>query len=111
MIGDGVGASSGEGAPAWTFPVNTPLGLATDAFGNLFVTSSTAVRLLPADTNGVVDGSGAVQTIYGAAPRDTFPAYATSCLTGIAVVDDVTVHATDACSGLLVELWRQPVGP
>ena len=108
VLGDGVAASSGEGAPAWTFPVNDPRGLAVDAFGNLFVTSSTAVRLLPADDDGVVDGTGAVQTIYGAAPRDTFPAFATACLTGIAVIDAETVHTTDACSGLLVELWRQP---
>ena len=111
MLGDGVAASSGEGAPAWTFPVNAPAGLATDVRGNLFVTSSTTVRLLPADDAGVVDGDGAVQTIYGAAPRDTFPALATSCLTGVAVIDATTVHTTDACTGLLVELARQPVAP
>jgi cysteine-rich repeat protein len=111
VLGDGVAASSGEGAPAWAFPVNDPRGLATDAFGNLFVTSSTAVRLLPADAAGLVDGSGPVQTIYGAAPRDTFPAFATACLTGVAAVDAETVHATDACSGMLIELWRQPAPP
>jgi cysteine-rich repeat protein len=111
VLGDGVAASSGEGAPAWTFPVNGPRGLAVDALGNLFVTSSTAVRLLPANGSGVVDGSGPVQTIYGTAPRDEFPASATSCLTAIVVVDAETVHTTDACSGLLVELWRQPVAP
>ncbi len=109
VLGDGVAASSGEGAPAWTFPVNDPRGLAVDTRGNLFVTSTTTVRLLPADAAGSVDGSGAVQTIYGAAPRDDFPAAATACLTAIAVVDAETVHTTDSCSGLLVELWRQPV--
>ena len=109
VLGDGVAASSGEGFPAWTFPVNDPRGLALDGHGNLLVTSSTAVRLLTATADGVVDGLGAVQTIYGQVPRDTFPAYATSCLTGIAVVDADTVHAVDACSGLLIELWRQPL--
>ena len=64
-----------------------------------------------AAADGVVDGQGAVQTIYGAAPRTTFPALATSCLTGLVVVDDHTVQTTDACSGLLVELRLQPVAP
>ncbi|HVK84310.1 MAG TPA: hypothetical protein VM513_09385 [Kofleriaceae bacterium] len=108
VLGDGVPASSGEGQPASTFPVDTPLGLACDGRGNLFVTSSQAVRLLPADAAGVVDGTGPVQTIYGAAPRDTFPASVTSCLTGIAVVDDTHVQVTDACAGMLVELAREP---
>ena len=113
VLGDGVAASSGQGAPAWTFPVDAPMGVACDAAGNVYATSSTAVRLLPAAmtldaTTGEVDGSGPVQTIYGAAPRDTFPASATACLTGITVVDATTVWTTDACAGLLVELWRQP---
>ncbi len=111
VLGDGVAASSGEGAPAWTFPVDDPRGLTTDALGNLYVTSTTTVRLLAADDDGIVDGNGAVQTIYGAAPRATFPAYATSCLTGIAVVDAETVRTTDRCSGLYVELSRQAVAP
>ncbi len=111
VLGDGVAASSGDGVPAWTFPVDAPAGLACDATGNLYVTSSSTVRLLPADADGVVDGQGAVQTIYGAAPRTTFPALATSCLTGLAVVDDHTVQTTDACSGLLVELRLQPASP
>jgi hypothetical protein len=50
-------------------------------------------------SDGVVDGSGPVQTIYGAAPRDTFPALATSCLTGIAALDATHVQVTDACAG------------
>jgi hypothetical protein len=114
VLGDGVAASSGQGRPARIFPVDTPAGLACDAAGNLFVTSRTTVRLLPAaispiDTVGVVDGSGDVQTIYGAVPRHTYPASVTSCLTGILAVDDATVYATDSCTGVLVELWRQPL--
>lgn len=107
VVGDGVAASSGEGAPATTFPVHAPAGLACDAANNLFVTSSTAVRLLPS-TNGGVDGTGPVQTIYGAAPRDEFPARVTTCLTGIAIIDATTVHATDSCTGVLVELKLTP---
>ncbi len=109
VLGDGVAASSGEGAPARTFPVDAPRGLACDAFGNLFVTSSTAVRLLAATGDGIVDGTGAVSSIYGAPPRDAFPANATSCLTGVAVVDGATVQVTDACTGLFIELRRAPI--
>lgn len=105
VVGDGVPASSGEGAPSSTFPIHAPAGLACDALGNLFVTSSTTIRLLPADDSGVVDGSGRVMTIYGEAPR-TFPASVTSCLTGIASVDATTVRALDSCTGLLVELHQ-----
>jgi cysteine-rich repeat protein len=109
VLGDGVPASSGEGAPSRTFPVDGPRGLACDAAGNLFVTSTTTVRLLPASTTGEVDGGGAVQTIYGAPPRDAFPASITSCLTGVAVTGPTTVQVTDACTGLLVDLTRTTV--
>jgi hypothetical protein len=108
VLGDGVAASSGEGRPATTFPVHSPLGLACDAIGNLFVTSSTTVRLVPADASGVVDGSGEVQTIYGGPSAATFPASVTRCLTGLAVIDATTVEVIDSCTGLLVALHRQP---
>lgn len=116
-FGGGVAASAGQGRPAFEFPVDTPAGLATDTFGNVYVTSRTVVRLLAADAAGVVDGSGAVTTVFGAPPRDTYPASIASCLTGVAVVDAApgevsdTVQVTDACTGLLIELWRQPVTP
>jgi cysteine-rich repeat protein len=106
VLGDGVPASSGEGAPARTFPVDGPRGLACDTFGNLFVTSRTAVRLLAASDAGVVDGSGPVTTIYGAPPRTTFPSTVTSCLTGLAAIGPTSLRFTDACTGLVVELDR-----
>lgn len=108
VLGDGTAASSGEGGPATTFPVDKPLGLVCDATGNLFVTSTSTVRLLPANASGVVDGTGEVQTIYGRAPADTFPESVSRCLTGIAVVDAATVAITDACAGVFVSLHRQP---
>jgi sugar lactone lactonase YvrE len=107
VLGDGTAASSGQGAPASTFPVNAPLGLACDPFGNLLVTSTSTVRLVAADDAGVVDGTGVALTVYGASPRDTFPASVTRCLTGLAVVDAATVQVTDTCTGILVELRRE----
>ncbi|MGE0871483.1 MAG: hypothetical protein AB7P03_23185 [Kofleriaceae bacterium] len=106
VLGVGVPASSGEGFPAFRFPVDAPLGLACDGIGNLFVSSTTTVRLVPADPAGVVDGTGPVQTIYGAPPRDSFPASVTTCLTGLLVIDATTIQVVDACTGLLVELRR-----
>jgi hypothetical protein len=103
----GVPASSGEGSPAHTFPVDNPRGLGCDGFGNLYVTSTTTVRMLPASDAGVVDGLGSVQTIYGRPPRDTFPATVTTCLTGLAVIGPTSVQIADACTGLLVELDRR----
>ncbi len=108
VLGTGGVASSGEGSPASGFPVNTPRGLACDPSGNLFVSSTTTVRMLPADASGVVDGAGVVRTIYGGPPRDSFPANVTSCLTGVAVVDASTIQVADSCTGLVVELRHEP---
>ncbi len=109
VLGDGTAASSGEGSPAWTFPVEEPRGLMCDAFGNLYVTSTSTVRMLPATDAGVVDGEGPVQSIYGAPPRADFPASISECLTGLFVTPDDHVFVTDSCEGLFVELWREPM--
>lgn len=108
VLGDGTKASSGEGAPAHTFPVDAPGGLACDDHGNLFVTSTTAVRLLPARDDGIIDGSGEVQTIYGAPPRTSFPSSVTRCLSGLVVPSATTVQVADRCTGLVVALERVP---
>jgi len=106
VLGDGTAASSGQGFPAWTFPVDTPLGLDCDDSGNLIVSSRTAVRLVSADDAGVVDGSGTVTSIFGAPPRDMFPASDSSCITAVQVLDATRVHVTDSCTGMLIELER-----
>ncbi|HTR54449.1 MAG TPA: DUF4215 domain-containing protein [Kofleriaceae bacterium] len=106
VLGDGSLSSAGDGAPASTFPVDTPLGVSCDVYGNVMVTSTASLRLLAADDNGTVDGTGAVHTIYGGAGATSFPANATSCLTGVAVVDSVTLRLVDSCTGLLLQLVR-----
>ena len=107
VLGVGLGASFGEGAPAANFPVDAPLGLACDPHGNLVVTSGATVRLVEAGAGGVVDGAGAVETIYGG-DRKAFPASVTGCLSGLAVVDATTVQVSDRCTGMVVELRRAP---
>jgi sugar lactone lactonase YvrE len=106
VLGDGSQSSSGEGAPSSSFPIDEPQNLACDPVGNVFATSTTAVRMLLADSQGSVDGSGAVRTIYGLPPRDSFPSSVTRCLAGIAVLDATTVQVTDSCTGILVGLHR-----
>lgn len=109
ILGDGTPSSSGDGAPARTLPIEGPRGLTVDAFGNLIATTPTIVRLLAADADGVVDGSGAVQTIYGRAPRTGDPEAVTRCLGGVTVPTDVDdrIMMVDTCVGFLVELTRQ----
>jgi hypothetical protein len=105
VIGTGEAASSGDGAPATAFPVQSPRGLAFDSFGDLIVTSTRTVRLVTA-VNGVVDGTGAVVTLYGAVPRDSFPQDSTFCLSGLAVVADDEIRVVDGCQGYLLDLQR-----
>ncbi|HEY4222143.1 MAG TPA: hypothetical protein VGO62_12390, partial [Myxococcota bacterium] len=107
IIGTGEPASSGDGAPATSLPVQSPRGLAFDAAGNLVITSTRTVRLVtPSAGSGVVDGAGAVVTLYGAVPRDAFPADSTFCLSGLQIVSNGVVRVVDGCQGYLVELDR-----
>lgn len=108
IIGGDSPGTAGEGSPSTSFPIDNPLGITCDSNGNVFATSTNVVRLLPAGDDGIVDGTGAVQTIYALPPRQTFPASAASCLTGITTVNDSTVQLVDSCTGLLVELVRAP---
>lgn len=112
VLGDGTAASSGEGAPASFFPVNTPRGLATDSHGNLAVSSSTTLRLVSAGADGIATGEDTVSTIYGTSPRNVFPASVTNCLTGIAFTEndegtqESRLIALDSCVGMALALTR-----
>jgi hypothetical protein len=106
-----VASSAGDGAPAKYFPVDQPNGLAVDRYGNLFVSSTYAVRELITDTNGIAAGDSAVITIYGTMPRTDFPESVTICLSGLTfqpgTADDNTLYVMDACQGFVVALNRQ----
>jgi hypothetical protein len=104
VLGVGVAASYGEGAPARALPVDTPRGVLCDDNGNVFVSSGAAIRMLVADSTGVVDGTGDVRTIFGGHGETTFPQTVTKCMSGLAWSATGTLLATDACSGLMLEL-------
>ncbi|MBI5497332.1 MAG: hypothetical protein HY904_20125 [Deltaproteobacteria bacterium] len=110
VIGDGIPAASGIGAPARFFPVDSPRGLAVDAQGNLFITSAYAIRVVsPQAPSNVVSGQDGetVGTIYGAAPRDAYPESVTRCLSDVDLAADGRVAwVLDACQGFLVRLQR-----
>lgn len=91
--------------PAYAFPVRSPAGLATDSFGNLYVTSSDALRLVSAANGAFATGEDAVLTLYGAPPRESFPENTTRCLSGIHVSVD-QIYVIDACLGSVVQLDR-----
>jgi cysteine-rich repeat protein len=107
VVGNGVASSFGEGTPAEAFSIDSPRGLACDSYGNLFLTSRSVVRLLLADEDGVIDGSGRLQTIYGSPTATTYPQSVSRCLTGIALQSDSVMQITDGCSGMLIELMRE----
>jgi len=85
--------------------VDSPAGLAVDAYGNLYVTSRVSVRQVTAGPDGVAGPDDTVVTVYGSSPRDAFPENATTCLTGIGFAPESnTVMVTDACQGVAIRL-------
>lgn len=105
VLGDGSVSSAGEGEPARLFPVHAPRQLAVDAFGNLFVTSTTTVRLIAnIDDDEDADADDRVLTIFGGGDRTTFPESVSLCLSALTLDDAGQVVVTDACQGLVVAL-------
>jgi cysteine-rich repeat protein len=104
VVGDGSVSSAGEGSPARRFPVQLPRQLALDAFGNLYVASSTTVRLVQnIDGDDDADGDDRVVTLFGGGARSTFPESDTSCVQALAIDDDA-VYVSDSCQGYLAEI-------
>ena len=85
--------------------------LAVDDAGNLFVTSTNAIRMVQAGDGGLPDGADDVATIYGRPPRLDFPASVTRCLSDVALAPGAsgippTAWVLDSCLGLLLPLER-----
>lgn len=106
VIGDGSSSSAGQGSPARDFPLQAPGQLALDASGNLFIASTTTVRLVAnVDGDADADGDDAVFTIYGRGNRDVFPERDSRCLAGLVLdEDDDRLFVADACAGFVVAL-------
>jgi hypothetical protein len=113
VIGDGSESSAGEGSPARLFPVHAPRQLATDAHGNLFITSTTAVRMVQnIDGDADADGDDRVVTLFGGGDdRSRFPASAAQCLNALTQDPSGTVHVADACQGFVVTLRPETLPP
>jgi hypothetical protein len=80
--------------------------MVVDAFGNLFVTSSTTLRLVAnVDGDADADGDDLARTIYGSGDRSSFPESSSLCLSSLALRGD-HVYAADACQGFVVDLVR-----
>jgi cysteine-rich repeat protein len=105
VLGDGSVSSAGEGSPARRFPVHAPRQVALDALGNLYVASTTTVRLVAnVDGDQDADGDDRVFTIFGGGDRTTFPESDAFCIHSLALDDTGRVYAADACQGFVVEL-------
>jgi hypothetical protein len=77
-----------------------------DAFGNLYVASTTMLRLVAnVDGDADADGDDRVSTLFGGGNRLTFPESDRFCLHTVTVDDDGDVYAADACQGYLVKVF------
>jgi hypothetical protein len=111
VIGTGVPSTAGEAGIASALPVRSPASVDVDSYGNLFVTSTEAVRVVSAGEDGIARGDDEAATLFGAPPRSGFPEAATFCARGISLDptrgDSSRLYFVDACQGFLIELVRQ----
>jgi cysteine-rich repeat protein len=105
VVGDGSESSAGEGVPARLFPVQAPRQLALDSSGNLYVASTSTVRLIAnVDGDAEADGDDRVFTIFGGGERQDFPASDAFCMRTLTLGADDAVYAADSCQGFLVRI-------
>jgi len=109
VIGNGLAATSADGAPAIEQSVDTPMALVVDDYGNLFIASRSAVRVVTAGDNGEAGGEDSVYTIYTAGESGGVGT-SMGCLSGLALEPDAAntrIHVLDACRGSWVAIERQ----
>ena len=114
ILGDPDGGSGiGSGTPSSLVPLATPGQLNLDRQGNLYVAAGRSLRVVYADDDGTIDGTGESEVIFSAASANGAEdsvlgelADVTRCLSGVTLVDDRTLLTTDRCVGGLIELRR-----
>ena len=110
VIGTGSSSSLGETGLANTIPVNRPKSLDLDSYGNLYVTSGNAIRMVLASHSEITTGTephtaggdDAVRTLYRSMDINSI-FEDTNCLSGLGVHErdgTTEVHVMDACSGV-----------
>jgi hypothetical protein len=112
-MGDGFPGEGGEGSPASVFRLDSPQGLALDAYGNLYIASAASIRQVGAGVDGVARGSDTTVYVYGAPPRINMPENISLCVRGLAFAtqdfDDDTLFFTDGCTGLLGQVMHKVI--
>jgi hypothetical protein len=89
VVGNGEGASAGEGAPAALQAVRAPRQIVFDPWHNLYVASTTSVRVVvngDGDDDGP-DGDDPVFTTYGA-DRRRYPESDANCVEAVALAPE-----------------------
>jgi sugar lactone lactonase YvrE len=108
VLGTGAPNSGGEGSPAARSGVNNPAQLQVDPYGNLWVASQDSVRVVVAGDDGVATGADPVRTVFGAPPRDRFPATSLDHVSGVALTaDGASAMVNDLGLNLVVRLDRR----
>jgi DNA-binding beta-propeller fold protein YncE len=119
VLGDGEEGNGGTGSPASGFPVARPTAVTVDGRGNVLVAAGNAVRAIFVGDRGVAAkpyGVGEFEpdeaaTLFGEAPRATFPEPITRCIADLALRappggGPPDLFVIDSCAGLLFELKR-----
>jgi hypothetical protein len=101
VVGNGEPASAGEGSPAAEQALNAPRQLAFDAYDNLYVTSTTTVRVVVNDDGDDPDGDDHVVTAFGAG-NGIYPERDVKCLTALAPLPTGLVAPDDARASVVV---------
>ena len=105
VVGDGTPSSSGAGRPADRFSVHYPSSLAMDEWGNLYVASKTALRII-ANVDGDLDADGddlALNVIDASHPL-LQGAGSPDCMRALTLDEQGNLFASDRCEGFILRL-------
>jgi len=111
VLGTGAAEAVGDGSPASSVPVASPLGLTLDRYSNLYVTSARTIRVVAAGADELPGPEDRVSTIYGGGDTAFRSQTVARCLTDVKVdptsVGSSILYATDGCQGYFIKLSRR----